>query len=131
MKHRFLPLLALALVACADIPTPMPDKDGGSKSARIFGGKGTMTYNADGSMAFTWSLEKTAQHFFQALSLAITQGLSALVDLEKQTTEQLLQGQITKRQFNEQMALIQQAKINAGVRGAEVVNPNIALPLRQ
>lgn len=128
---RFLPLLALALVACADIPTPMPDKAGGSKVARVFGGKGSLTYSADGSMAFTWSLEKTAQHFFQALSLAITQGLSALVDLEKQVTTQMLNGEITKRQGAEQLALIRQAEINAGVRGAEVVNPNIALPLRK
>lgn len=125
MKNFSLSILLVgALVSCADIPTPFG-------KARIVGGKGGLYYNADGSMSYVFNHVQSFQHFMQMLGLAITQGLSALEHLADQTTSQMLAGEITKREAGERLALIEKVRIDAGVRGAEVFNPNIALPVRQ
>ncbi len=51
--------------------------------------------------------------------------------LAQEVTARMAAGELTKREGARLLAAIESEKIAAGVRGAEVVNPNIALPLRK
>lgn len=116
MKTLLTSLLAAILVSCSDIPTPFGH-------ARIVGGKGGLYYNADGSMSYVFNQVQSFQHFMQMLSLAITQGLSAVVKLGEQTTAQMLNGEITKREGAARLAEIQKAKIAVQGQAVDKVAP--------
>jgi hypothetical protein len=124
---KLLLTLCCALLAnCAFVPTPVPDGRGGAAVARIVGGKGMLNYNADGSMAFTFSLEKSLQHTIQGAVALGTAGFSYLTQVEAEISSRLLAGQITQRQANELMTQVGLAKIKLAETQSTTLNPNLA-----
>ncbi len=58
-------LLCLLLPACSMVPTP------GGRYAALMGGKGSLVYNADGSMSFIYDNEVSFQHATQLVGAAV------------------------------------------------------------
>ncbi len=131
MKAILTLILACACASCSMVPTPVTNGKGGGAIAMLVGGKGVLNYNADGSMAYSYSNEKSFQHAMQAATSISLSYIGYLNNLAKEVTTRFEAGQITIQQKDAALASIEQARIAAGVRGAEVFNPNIALPVRQ
>lgn len=131
MKHALLAILGLLGVSCAELPTPYPNGKGGVAKARIVGGDGMLTINADGSMAFTYKQTKSLQHVVQGVTTLGVSYIGYLESLAQQVTDRFMAGQITIQQRDAALASIEQARIAAGVTGATTVNPNLPIPLRR
>lgn len=105
MKHILLSLLvALFAASCSDVPVPLSDGKGGAARFRQLGGKGSITYNADGSVMFVFDNEISMQHALQA---ATALGLSYIDYLGMKVME------LTKQLANANLTTIEQAKISA------------------
>lgn len=130
MKALLL-FIALCGASCSMLPTPVSNGKGGSAVAVLVGGKGVLNYNADGSMAYTYSNEKSFQHAMQTVSTLGLSYIGYLNNLAKEVTSRYAAGQITIQQRDAGLAAIEQAKIAAGLTEATTVNPNIELPLRK
>lgn len=126
MKKLLTFIAVLGLTACSDVPTPMPDGHGGGMRARLVGGKGALYYNADGSMSYVFNQVQSFQHFMQFLSLAASQGFTALQHLADQTTTQMLNGEITRREGAARLAEVEKAKIALQGQAVEKVAPGTA-----
>lgn len=125
MKTLFLAVVALFLAACSSVPTPLKDEKGGAVSARLLGGKGALSYNADGSMAFTYNNVQSFQHLMQAATALGMSYIGYLESLAQQVTDRYMAGQITIQQRDAALAAIEQAKVAAGVTKSTTLNPNV------
>lgn len=68
MKSMLTTLAIASLMAsCTTMPVPLANGKGGAEKFRQFGGKFTITYNADGSVAMTGDNEISFQHGAQTL----------------------------------------------------------------
>jgi hypothetical protein len=131
MKTRLLLcVVSFALIACAEYPTPYPNGHGGVAKARIFGGKGMHTINADGSMAFTWDLEITAQHAFQAATALGLSYIDYLGEKVVQLTAQMANANLTKVQLAKiqsdlaaYTALLNAEKVKLGIGAGAPLGP--------
>lgn len=122
------PLLLAASVlftSCSIVPTPVKNDNGGSTLAVLVGGKGALSYNADGSMAYTYNNVQSFQHLMQAATAVGMTYIGYLESLAQQVTDRYMAGQITLQQKNAALASIEQAKIAAGVTTSTTLNPNV------
>ena len=103
-------MLCVFLACCSYIPTPMRDAAGGTRAAVIVGGKGSLTYNADGSMQFVYTQEKSLQQTWQALTALGMSGFQAWTTIKQELTKQL---------ENHELSLTQRADIAAKLKIVE------------
>lgn len=106
----------LQLCSCSSYPTPLPNDKGGSARLVQVAGKGQVTYNADGSMAFIFDNEISFQHLMQTAAAVGLSYIDMLKAAEEQLTQRFVQGQITRRQFNAGMLKLEEARIAAGLK---------------
>lgn len=119
MRPWFACLLALLLASCSAIPTPS------GKYAVMLGGKGHLEYGPGGTMAYTYSNEKSFQHATQAIVAVAASAASASVSKAKEVTTQVKDTNATKATINasNNATAVETAKINA--QGAAIsANPD-------
>ena len=76
----------------------MKTASGGAAYAGLLGGKGLLTYNADGSMAFSYHQEKSFQHALQAAAAAAATWSMAQQAMASEVTNRFAAGQVTQQQ---------------------------------
>jgi hypothetical protein len=96
MKALIL-LLLCCLTSCSVVPTPMKDAKGNARVAVLWGGKGSLEYNADGSMSLVYANEKSFQHAAQVVTAAAAGYMSHLNTVASESTKAVTQREITNR----------------------------------
>ncbi len=76
------------------------------------GGKGSLFYNADGSMSYVYDFVASFQHAIQGAVALGTAGFSYLGQLETEITSRLAAGQITAQQAQKLHADVALAKLD-------------------
>jgi hypothetical protein len=119
---RLIPVLVsiILLASCSHTPTPMPDGKGGVAYATQVGGKGMLTYNADGSMSHTYDNEISFQHLMQTASVLGLSYIEMLRYAEQMLTDRFLAGEITKREFNAGMFQLKELGVKAELSGEAI-----------
>lgn len=133
MKSILATIVAGACASCSIIPVPVPNGNGngGGSIAVLMGGKGVLNYNADGSVAYSYSNEKSFQHAMQTAATLGTSFIGYLNNLAKEVTTRFQMGQITIQQRDAAMAAIEQAKIAAGITAGEQANEALKITTGQ
>lgn len=135
MKHILLMAVALLCASCSMVPTPVPSGKGGGMIAMLVGGKGVLNYNADGSMAYTYSNEKSMQHFLQTAASLGMSYYTYLGQAAKEVTARYEAGQITIQQRDAGLRAIEGelirakgAGISEGIQAGGPINPITITP---